>query len=77
MDRMCGRFSLRARLQALGVTERTDIVEERLEALEHRLKRRTFIELAVFVLAAVVLSLNLASVDYSLDNISAPPTPPR
>lgn len=44
-------------------------MEERLEALERRLRRRTVIELAVFALAVVVLSLNLASVDYSVDQL--------
>ncbi len=53
------------------MTERTSTVEERLEALERRLKRRTLIELAVFVLAAVVLSLNLASVDYAINSVGA------
>ena len=70
MKTLCGRYALRSNLKQRDRKDR-HTVEERLEALERRLKRRTFIELAVFVLAAVVLGINLASVDYSINNVGA------
>jgi hypothetical protein len=44
-------------------------VEERLQALERRLRRRTFIELAVFVLFTAVVGFGFYSVDYSVESL--------
>jgi hypothetical protein len=47
------------------------MVEDRLEQLERRLRRRTFVELAAFVLFAAVVGVGFASVDYSVDAMGA------
>lgn len=48
-----------------------EIVEERVELLERRLRRRTFVELAVLVLFGAVVWFGFESVDYSIDAMEA------